>query len=61
MNKKYLFLSESTLKIIAIILMTIDHIALFLLPSNSDLQIALRAIGRLSTVSYTHLTLPTIA
>lgn len=48
MNKKYLFLSESTLKIIAIILMTIDHIALFLLPSNSDLQIALRAIGRLS-------------
>ena len=48
MNKKYLFLSESTLKIIAIILMTIDHVALFLLPSNSDLQIALRAIGRLS-------------
>ena len=48
MNKKYLFLSESTLKIIAIILMTIDHVSLFLLPSNSDLQIALRAIGRLS-------------
>ena len=48
MKKNYLFISESTLKIIAIILMTIDHIALFLLPSNSNLQIALRAIGRLS-------------
>ena len=44
----YRFLNEFSLKIIAIVLMTIDHIGFLLLPNGSNIQIIFRCIGRLA-------------
>ncbi len=48
--KKYSYqiINHFTLKIIAIILMTIDHIGMLLFPINSNIYIILRTIGRLA-------------
>ncbi|MCI2068373.1 MAG: conjugal transfer protein TraX [Bacilli bacterium] len=47
-QQKYLFLSHFDLKIIAVILMTLDHAAIFFVPATSVFYEILRSIGRLS-------------
>ncbi len=47
-RKHYQFLDHFTLKILAIILMTIDHIGFFFVPSASSIYETLRIIGRLA-------------
>lgn len=45
-KRSYLCLSHFVLKIIAVVLMTIDHITYFFINANSPVYLALRIIGR---------------
>lgn len=47
-QKSYQFLDHFTLKIIACIIMTIDHIGFFFVPSSTTLFVVLRTIGRIA-------------
>jgi hypothetical protein len=47
-KKTYQFLDHFTLKIIACIIMTIDHIGFFFVPSGTTLFVVLRTIGRIA-------------
>lgn len=47
-SKKYQILDHFSLKILAVILMTVDHIGFFFVPSASSLYEILRIIGRIA-------------
>lgn len=53
--QKYLILSSFWIKIIALILMTLDHVALFFLSANEPSYQVLRSLGRLAFPLYAFL------